>query len=71
MFDGNLDGMRGPQRVETHGGGEMAGGELIPHGPMGVDDVGGPILGPGCKAFVEPEIVPPGHCDEVSEPLVG
>mmetsp|Transcript_8920 Transcript_8920/g.17992 ORF Transcript_8920/g.17992 Transcript_8920/m.17992 type:complete len:464 (-) Transcript_8920:76-1467(-) len=71
VLDGNLDGMRGPQRVETHGGGEMAGGELIPHAPIGVDDVGCPIFGPGCEAFVEPEIVPPGHGDEVSEPLVG
>lgn len=26
---------------------------------------------PCCKSFVEPELVPPVHCDEVAKPLVG
>ncbi len=56
--------------IQSHGSRQVSGGELVPHFVIRMNFVGAPILGPAGEAFVQPQVIPPGHGDEISKPLV-
>lgn len=45
--------------------------KLAPDIPLWVKVIDGKPANPGCKAFVEPELIPPVHCYQVAKPLMG
>ncbi len=46
-------------------------GELRPHLPFRKQVVDRKVFDPAGEAFIEPEIGPPAHSDEIAEPLMG
>src|SRR5689334_18183515 len=57
------------QRIEAHC--RLARSDAIDLGlPFGMEMLRRLVLHPAREALVEPEVVPPGHGDEVTEPLV-
>ena len=70
VHDGNLDGMRGAQGVQTEGSALVANTKLVPQFPLGKQGISSKGLHPARKTLVQPQIVPPAHRDEVAEPLV-
>ena len=45
--------------------------ELVPHLIIRKAFVSRPVLGPGSESFIQPQVVPPGHGDQVPKPLMG
>ena len=66
---GAIDRMRAAQGVELERGGARV-LEVVPHPPGGLPVVDDREGHPGGEGFVEPEIVPPGHRDQVAVPHV-
>ena len=67
----NLNGMGRLHGIQSHGSRQVSRGELIPHFVIGMNFVGAPIFGPAGESFVQPQVIPPCHGDQISEPLVG
>ena len=64
------DGAGGGLRVEVQRAVHVRGHGLVDV-PLRMHGGDGLVLHPGGKAFVEPDVVPPLHGDQVAEPLVG
>src|SRR5579883_464654 len=64
-----LDRMGGAARVFAHGR-LLEAVAVEPRPPIRMESLRGLRLHPACEAFVEPDVVPPGHGDEVAEPLM-
>src|SRR6202023_3499044 len=67
--DGLLDWVRRAPCVEFHGAIFRA-ARIEPRSPLRKEMLRRLRLHPAGEAFVEPEIIPPGHGDEITEPLV-
>jgi hypothetical protein len=70
VLDGHNHRVRRLQRVQAQGVAEATRGELLPHLVLWEQRVGAEVLHPGGEALVEPQAVPPGHGDQIAEPLV-
>lgn len=68
--DGLMDGLDAGEAVAFQGGETITGEEVLPDIKLGIEGVGGKVFNHTGEGFVEPEVVPPGHGDEVAEPLV-
>ena len=68
--DGLMDGLDAGEAVAFQGGETIAGEEVLPDIELGIEGVGGKVFNHAGEGFVEPEVVPPSHGDEVAEPLV-
>ena len=65
-----LKGARGAARIARHRA-LLARVAVKPDLPLRIEVIGRFQFHPGREAFVEPEVVPPAHGDEVAEPLMG
>lgn len=68
--DGHGDGMGCIQPVELHGAQHHVRHEWLQVVLLGVQVVGGQGFSEGGETFVQPDVVPPLHGDQVAEPLV-
>ncbi|KAI6764699.1 hypothetical protein HG531_012586 [Fusarium graminearum] len=67
----NVDRVTGTNTVETESSLHTLVDKLSPNLPVRVQVVNSVPTDPGSKTLVEPELVPPVHGNEVTEPLVG
>src|SRR5215475_4673875 len=65
-----LDRMAGAARILAHGC-LLEAVAVEPGLPVRMKRLGRLRLHPRCETFVEPDVVPPRHGDEIAEPLVG
>ena len=65
------DGLDAGQEVALHGVGAFVEVEVLHDFPLGEEGVDTDVFDVGGEGFVEPEVVPPAHGDEIAEPLVG
>ena len=63
------NGAGGGLRIEVQGA-VHAGGDNLIDVPFGMHGFNGLVLHPRSEAFVEPDVVPPLHGDEIAEPLM-
>src|SRR5690606_13364881 len=70
IADRDMDGVTGPDTVQLEGSLHALVDELGPNIPIGVEMVDSVPADPGSKALVHPQLIPPVHSDEVTEPLV-
>ena len=70
MIDFGLDGLYAIEAVPTQGGDHFAPRIIFPDVPIRLERVNRHIFHQICKTFVQPEIIPPLHGDEIAEPLV-
>ena len=68
--DGLMDGLDAWEAVAFQGSETVASEEVLPDIELGIEGVGGEVFNHAGEGFVEPEVVPPSHGDEVAEPLV-
>ena len=61
--------MGGAAGILAHGG-LLEAAAVEPALPVGMERFGGLGLHPAGEAFIEPDIVPPRHGDEIAEPLM-
>ena len=57
--------------VELESRPKTVGKELVEEVCFGKDKIRSYELGVGSKAFIQPQVSPPFHCDKVTKPLVG
>mmetsp|Transcript_36497 Transcript_36497/g.65277 ORF Transcript_36497/g.65277 Transcript_36497/m.65277 type:complete len:253 (+) Transcript_36497:1970-2728(+) len=69
--DGNLDWMAAAEPIQLQGPLLLLAHVALPNVPLGRERVGSEGLHPICEALIEPQVIPPGHGDEITEPLVG
>ena len=63
--------MRIFQSIETHRWSRIGKDELRPHIPFREEMIHRLVFDPGGKSFIQPEIVPPRHSDEIPKPHMG
>lgn len=66
-----LDGLDAGERVALQSGETVGSEEVLPDIELGIEGIGRDEFHHGREGFVQPEVVPPSHSDEVAEPLVG
>ena len=70
MIDVGLNGLNAIQTVTPECGRYLIRGKIFPHPPFGVQCINRHVFHHIGKAFIEPQVVPPLHGNQIAEPLM-
>jgi len=71
LVDGHANGVRGLETVELECAQTNVVHKRVHVLEFGLQPVSAESLDKGCKRLVQPQVIPPLHCYQVAEPLVG
>lgn len=71
ISDGDLNRVRAAKRIQADTALHIVDDESGPGVPLGEEVIDSQGTNPGSESLVEPEVVPPLHGNQVSEPLMG